>query len=127
MPDKKDLKLDQYGIGKYTYRELHNFCLQYPEKKRRLRELENPYSGPKWTGLPSGGVAGDPTGRNAERAAVASADIDLIERTASLADKERDARHCLGVYACKLREAEVLRHAANVLLFPSQIKRLCVG
>lgn len=83
MPNKKDLKLDQYGIGKYTYRELHNFCLQYPEKKRRLRELENPYSGPKWTGLPSGGVAGDPTGRNAERAAAASADIDLIERTAS--------------------------------------------
>ena len=40
MPMKKDLKLDQYDISPYAYRELHNFCLQYPEKKRRLRELE---------------------------------------------------------------------------------------
>lgn len=83
MPNKKDLKLDQYGISKYTYRELHNFCLQYPEKKRRLRELENPYNSPKISGIPSAVGPGDPTGRNAERAAVISADIDLIERTAS--------------------------------------------
>ena len=83
MPNKKDLKLDQYGIGKYAYRELHNFCLQYPEKKRRLRELENPYNSPKISGTPSAVGPGDPTGRNAERAAVISADIDLIERTAS--------------------------------------------
>ena len=43
MPMKKDLKLDQYDISPYAYRELHNFCLQYPEKKRRLRELESPF------------------------------------------------------------------------------------
>jgi len=30
MPSKRDLKLDEYNIGKYAYRELHNFCLQYP-------------------------------------------------------------------------------------------------
>ena len=40
MPMKKDLKLDQYDISPYAYRELHNFCLQYPEKKRRLRYPE---------------------------------------------------------------------------------------
>lgn len=45
MPMKKDLKLDQYDISPYAYRELHNFCLQYPEKKRRLRELESPFAG----------------------------------------------------------------------------------
>ena len=32
MPMKKDLKLDQYDISPYAYRELHNFCLQYPER-----------------------------------------------------------------------------------------------
>ena len=47
MPMKKDLKLDQYDISPYAYRELHNFCLQYPEKKRRLRELESPFGGPR--------------------------------------------------------------------------------
>ncbi|WP_050698682.1 hypothetical protein [Anaeromassilibacillus senegalensis] len=33
---KRDVKLDRYGIGKYAYRELHNFCLQYQEKKRDI-------------------------------------------------------------------------------------------
>lgn len=83
MPNKRDLRLERYSIGKYAYRELHNFCLQYPEKKRRLRELESPYKSPQITGMPSGNGPGDPTGRNAERASVLSGDIELIERTAA--------------------------------------------
>lgn len=85
MPNKRDLRLERYSIGKYAYRELHNFCLQYPEKKRRLRELESPYKSPQITGMPSGNGPGDPTGRNAERASVLSGDIELIERTAAAA------------------------------------------
>ena len=83
MPNKRDLRLERYSIGKYAYRELHNFCLQYPEKKRRLRELESPYKSPQITGMPSGSGPGDPTGRNADRASVLSGDIELIERTAA--------------------------------------------
>ena len=85
MPNKRDLRLERYSIGKYAYRELHNFCLQDPEKKRRLRELESPYKSPQITGIPSGSGPGDPTGRNAERASVLSGDIELIERTAAAA------------------------------------------
>lgn len=73
MPMKKDLKLDQYDISPYAYRELHNFCLQYPEKKRRLRELESPFGGPRGS---------DPTAGRATRAATLAADIALIEKTA---------------------------------------------
>lgn len=85
MPNKRDLRLERYSIGKYAYRELHNFCLQYPEKKRRLRELESPYKSPQITGMPSGSGPGDPTGRNAEKAAILSNDIAMIEKAAKMA------------------------------------------
>ena len=91
MPNKRDLKMERYSIGKYAYRELHNFCLQYPDKKRKLRELQSPYRSPQITGMPSGSGPGDPTGRIAERAAVLSQDIDMIERAAAEASPtERD-------------------------------------
>lgn len=83
MPNKRDLKLDEYDIGTYAYRELNNFCKQYREKKRRLRELQSPYRSPQITGMPSGREPGDPTGRIAERAAILSRDIDMIERAAA--------------------------------------------
>ena len=82
MPNKRDIKLDEYDIGTFAYRELNNFCKQYREKKRKLLELECPYSSPRITGLPSGSDAGDPTGRTAERAAILSRDIDMIEAAA---------------------------------------------
>ena len=70
MSSKRDLKLDEYNIGKYAYRELHNFCLQYPYKKQRLADLRRPYHSPQITGMPHGNDAGQPTEDNAERAAV---------------------------------------------------------
>ena len=82
MSSKRDLKLDEYDIGKYAYRELHNFCLQYPEKKKRLADLRNPYRSPQITGMPRGTGAGDPTVTSAERAALLSKDCELIEQTA---------------------------------------------
>jgi hypothetical protein len=82
MPNKRDLKLDEYDIGTFAYRELNNFCKQYRDKKRRMRELQNPYKSPQITGMPSGSGPGDPTGRMAERAAILSNDIDMIERAA---------------------------------------------
>lgn len=36
MAKKRDIKLDEYSIGTFAYRELYNFCLQYPEMKRKL-------------------------------------------------------------------------------------------
>lgn len=83
MPNRRDLKLDEFDIGTYAYRELNNFCKQYREKKRKLRELQSPYRSPRITGMPSGSEPGDPTGRIAERTAILSSDIDMIEWAAS--------------------------------------------
>lgn len=91
MPSKRDLKLDQYNISKYAYRELHNFCLQYPEKKKRLAELRSPYSSPQITGLPHSNDISRPTESKAEQAAVLALDCKAIEDSAyevSVQDKE---------------------------------------
>lgn len=79
MPRRKDLHLDGYGISKFAYRELCNFCLQYEDKKAKVAELRNPYNSPQITGLPHGNEVGNPTESAAEKAAVMSHDIDLIE------------------------------------------------
>lgn len=88
MSSKRDLKLDEYNIGKYAYRELHNFCLQYPYKEQRLADLRSPYHSPVITGLPHGNVAGQPTEDNAERAAILSHDCEMIEQAAIQANAE---------------------------------------
>jgi hypothetical protein len=88
MPSKRDLKLDEYNIGKYAYRELHNFCLQYPYKKQRLADLRSPYHSPQITGMPHGNDAGQPTEDNAERAAVLSHDCEIVEQAAIQASSE---------------------------------------
>ena len=82
MPSKRDLKLDEYNIGKYAYRELHNFCLQYPYKKQHLADLRSPYHSPQITGMPHGSGAGQPTEDSAERAAVLSHDCEMVEQAA---------------------------------------------
>lgn len=33
----RDMTWEDYGISKYRYRELKNFCLQYPEKKKQIQ------------------------------------------------------------------------------------------
>lgn len=79
---RRDLKLDEYNITKLQYRELHNFCLQYADKKRRLADLRDPYRSPQITGLPHGSGVSDPTGKAAERAAILTQEIEMIEQTA---------------------------------------------
>ncbi len=81
MADKRDLELGQYGISKYRYRELSNFCLQYKEfKKERL----NCYSldGSVLDGMPRGNYLSDPTMNKAEKAIRLGNYIELIEQTA---------------------------------------------
>lgn len=88
MPNKRDLRLDKYDIGVYAYRELNNFCKQYREKKRRLQELECPYTSPQLSGMPGAGRKADKTARNAERAAILSRDLEMIEQAAMEAAPE---------------------------------------
>ena len=88
MPSKRDLKLDEYNIGKYAYRELHNFCLQYPYKKQRLADLRSPYHSPSTSGMPHGSGTTSPTEDNAERAAILSHDCEIVEQAAIQASSE---------------------------------------
>jgi hypothetical protein len=86
MANKRDLKLDEYNISKYAYRELANFCLQYPEKKRRIADLHNPLKCQRYSDMPHGTDVGEPTAYAAERAAQLSYDCELIEQAAIEAD-----------------------------------------
>lgn len=88
MSSKRDLKLDEYNIGKYAYRELHNFCLQYPYKKQCLADLRSPLKGQQYSDMPHGSGVGDPTADNAERAAILSTDCEMIEQAAIQASSE---------------------------------------
>lgn len=88
MPRKRDLRLDEYGISKFAYRELCNFCLQYEDKKIKLEELRSPYNSPQITGLPHGGEIGRPTEAAAEKATALSRDVDQIETAVRTAAPE---------------------------------------
>ena len=81
MSNKRDLRLDQYGISKHRYRELSNFCLQY---KEFIAEKNNCYdlSGVALTGMPHSTTVSDPTANKAERAYKLGKNIELIEQTA---------------------------------------------
>jgi len=85
LSNRRDLRLDKYEISKYAYRELLNFCRQYPEKKEKLRELRG-LSSSSFNGTPRGNIPGNPTERKAMIAARIAEDCELIEQTAIEAD-----------------------------------------
>lgn len=86
MPNERDLKLDEYAISKYAYEELKAFCLQYPEKKRKIADLHNPIRSINYDGMPHGTNPGEPTAAAAEQAAKLSKDCEIIEQSAIEAD-----------------------------------------
>lgn len=87
MADKRTICMDEYGISQYAYRELYYFCLQYDEKRERLKSM---YGGKSQviTGMPKGGRISDSTFNTAERALRLRKDIEDIEQAAIEADGE---------------------------------------
>lgn len=83
---KFDLKLDKYGISRYAYRELLNFCLQYPDKKLQLEGMYGPRA-VNLTGMPGGGDISDPTAQTAIRTERLRDDVEAIEAAAKEADE----------------------------------------
>lgn len=81
MPDKRDLSLNQYEISKHRYRELYNFCLQYPEWLEQKRDCYSLSTRPL-TGMPNGSGVSDPTAAKAEKAYRLGKNIELVEQTA---------------------------------------------
>lgn len=80
MPDKRVLRLSEYGISNKRYLELKAFCLQYGEKQEDLKGTLS-MSSAALTGLPHGTAISDQTGLLGTRRAALSADLELIERT----------------------------------------------
>lgn len=83
----KHIKLDQFGISRAAYEELHGFCLQYDEKLARLNDAYSLKS-PNLSGMPHGFGVSDPTARAAELCEKYRNDIDLIKKTAKEVDPE---------------------------------------
>lgn len=87
MPNKKDIVLNEFDISKFRYRELLNFCMQYEEKKNKVKEFCQ-ISAVKYSGMPKGNKIADPTAEKATMLLQLKADIELIEQTAIEAGAE---------------------------------------
>lgn len=87
--NKRELRLEKYGISSKRYKELCGFCEQYPEWKR---ELEN-YSfmkGISYSDMPKSPNVGqsNPTEEMAIRMEKLLGNCMLVEETAKAADEE---------------------------------------
>lgn len=87
LPNKKDIVLEEFDISKFRYRELLNFCMQYEEKKKKVKEFCQ-ISAVKYSGMPKGNKIADPTAEKADMLLRLKEDIELIEQTAIEADGE---------------------------------------
>ena len=82
----RDKTWNDYGISKYRYQELKNFCLQYDEKKRKI---QYGISGMCTDNLGASGSSGasDPTSKLAMRHMNYLKDIQMIEMSAVETDR----------------------------------------
>lgn len=75
----RDMTWDDYGISRNRYKELKAFCLQYEEKKEKIRYgLSSSKSG----GTPGGNYPGSPTEAQAISNAMNERDCRMIEEAA---------------------------------------------
>jgi len=87
MKKDRDLKLQNYNISPYRYRELKFFCKQYREKQLQLRSITE-LSSPVFGSMGGGGKTSDRTADTAIKRAQLQRDISIIEQSAIEADSE---------------------------------------
>lgn len=87
--NKRNLKLDDYGISGARYRELCGFCQQYPEWMDELKYKTDTLNGIGITDMPRNpSPAGDQTETLAMRRVELQKKCELVEQTAIKADAE---------------------------------------
>lgn len=87
--NKRELKLEKYGISGKRYKELCGFCEQYPEWIDELKYKTNTLKTKQIDGMPaSEGGNSDQTGNLAVRRVGLQKNCDLIEKTAFQASPE---------------------------------------
>lgn len=75
----RDFTWEDYGISAFRYRELKNFCLQYDEKKSKIKYG---ISAIQYDGMPKGNTTGNPTEIRALENLVYEKDCKMIEEAA---------------------------------------------
>jgi len=86
--NKRDLRLDKYGINKYRYRELKAFCEQYPDWKNELNNHAY-IQGVDYDKEPiSSNGTSDRTGKDAIRLIRYERNCQLVEKVAKETDTE---------------------------------------
>lgn len=85
VANRRDLRLDKYGISKYRYGELRNFCMQYREWRDELKYKTDAIKSPQITGMPFVGGISDSTSNLALRRVELSKKCEVIEQTMILA------------------------------------------
>ena len=80
-------KKNPYYISKHRYLELKHFCLQYPEWKKRYRELEDSLLHAKSIIKPND-ICTDVTSEMATEMAELKRKMDLVEKTAIETDSQ---------------------------------------
>lgn len=80
--NKRELRLDKYGISSNRYKELCGFCAQYPEWKHKLAELTDTVKCVEITDMPIYHTNGDATGNLAVKRSEITEKIDIVEKAA---------------------------------------------
>lgn len=75
----RDATWEDYGISTFRYRELKNFCLQYDEKKSKIKYGLQAINS---DGLPKGNLTGNPTEARALENFICERDCRMIEEAA---------------------------------------------
>lgn len=88
--NKRELKLEKYGITSKRYKELCGFCEQYPDWKMFLANNQDTVKSKEIDGMPfsNTGVTSDQTSDLAIKRAVIQEKVDLVEKTAKEADSD---------------------------------------
>lgn len=88
--NKRELRLEKYGITGKRYKELCGFCEQYPEWKIEVETHKDTLKSKEIDGMPLSplGSTSDQTGNLAIRRVMLQEKIKLIENTAKEADPE---------------------------------------
>lgn len=81
----RDMTWDDYGISKNRYKELRAFCLQYDEKKAKIKYG---ISSLKYGGAPGASYPGSPTEAQAISNIANEKDCRMIEEAAKRADPD---------------------------------------
>lgn len=89
--NKRELKLESYGISSKRYKELCGFCEQYPEWKQELESQMNTLKSPQISDMPVYHDNSDATANLALKRAEMDSNCVVIEETARIACKELSA------------------------------------